>query len=213
MEALPAIGQHDQAGVLVQGRAGRVSDPSGHDAGFGPVDLVQQQEGVHPAGHREDAGRQVALEVVGRRRPVLGVEPVQFAGRLARLDHHRFAVDRRASRGRGEEVRQDHAGPGRQRPAQLVALAVVAAEADGVDLADPERDQVIEDRPGRARLAADLHDVVDRQARLDRRLVPGRVDVQVTVEEEVAHDPDAQLRVPAGDGEESFGVHRLASRR
>ena len=41
----------------------------------------------------------------------------------------------------------------------------------------------------------DLHDVVDRQARLDRRLVPGRVDVQIPVEEEVAHDRDAQLRV------------------
>ena len=75
--------------------------------------------------------------------------------------------------GDGEEILQDHAGPGRQRPAQLVALAVVAAEADGVDLADPQRDQVVQDRPGRARLAADLHHVVDRQARLDRRLVLG----------------------------------------
>ena len=83
---------------------------------------------------------------------------------------------------------------GRERLAQLVALAVVAAEADGVDLADPERDQVVEDRAGRARLAADLDDVVDRQAGLDRGLVLGGVDVQVAVEEEVADDADPQPR-------------------
>ncbi len=60
-----------------------------------------------------------------------------------------------------------------------------------MDLADPECDQVVEDRAGRARLAPDLDDVVDRQAGLDRGLVLGRVDVQIPVEKEVAHDADA----------------------
>ena len=86
------------------------------------------------------------------------------------------------------------ARPRGQRPAQLVALAVVAAEADDVDLADPQCDQVVDDRAGGARLRPHLHHVVDRQPRLDRRLVPGRVDVQVAVEEEVADDRDAQRR-------------------
>ena len=60
-------------------------------------------------------------------------------------------------------------GAGGEGLAQLVALAVVAAEADGVNLADPERDQVVEDRAGRARLAADLDDVVDRSSRFRSR--------------------------------------------
>ena len=72
----------------------------GDDAGLGPIDLVQQQERVHPVGQRADPVGQVALKVVGRRRPVLGVEPVQLARRPVRLDHHRLAVDRRAPRRR-----------------------------------------------------------------------------------------------------------------
>jgi hypothetical protein len=101
----------------------------------------------------------------------------------------------------------------RQRAPQLVALAVVAAEADGMDLADAERDEVVEDRPGRARLAADLDHVVHGQAGLDRHLLLRGVDVQVTVEEEVAHDADAQPRIPAGDGGEALGVHARPRRR
>jgi hypothetical protein len=104
-------------------------------------------------------------------------------------------------------VLQADAGLRRERTLELVALAVVAAEADGMDLADAERDEVIEDRTGRARLAADLDHVVHGQPGLDRRLLLPRVDMQVPVEEEVAHDADAQPRIPSGDGLETLGVH------
>ncbi len=83
-----------------------------------------------------------------------------------------------------------HPGQGREGLPQLVALAVVAAEADREDLADPQRDQVIEDRARRAPAGCGPR----------RRCRPckpvsievssfGRVDVQIPVEEEIADDP------------------------
>ena len=180
-------------GLSPQRRVGRLSHRARDDARF-----RAGRPGPAGAARRPGSASSMTRSASSRWRSsgvgVQFLESSRFSSRggLAGLDHQRLAVDRRASRGRGEEMLEDHAGPGRQGPAQLVALAVVAAEADGVDLADPQRDQVVEDRAGRARLAADLDDVVDRQAGLDRGLVLRGVDVQVAVEEEVAHDRDAQ---------------------
>ena len=111
---------------------------------------------------------------LGRRRPVLRVEPAQLDGLAAGLDDQRLAVRERPALGRGQEMVELHAGQAAERAPQLVALAVVAAEADGHDPADAERDQVVEDRPRRSGLGADANDVVDRQAGLDRGLTPER---------------------------------------
>ena len=170
---------------------GGLAHPARDDPGFGQLHLIQQEKHVHPFRQIDDPIRQLVLKVIRRRRPVLGVEPVQLARRPAGLDHERLAVDRRDSRGRREEMLQAHAGLGLERPAQLVALAVVAAKADGMDLADAEGDQVVEDRARRPRLAPDFDDVVNRQAGFDRRLGFRGVDVQIPVEEEVAHHADA----------------------
>ena len=144
----------------------------------------------------DDRASQVALDRFGSRRPVLGIEAVQFAGRTAGLDQERLAVDGRSARRRGEEAVEVHSGRGGEGLAQLVAFAVVAAEADCVNLTDPERDQVVEDRAGRAGLAADLR-------RRCRPVKPVSIEVsfldgsmcKIAVEEKVAHDGDSQLCV------------------
>ena len=122
----------------------------GHDSRFGQLDLIQQQKHIEPRRQLGDPGGQLVLKIFRRRRPVLGVEPVQLARDLSGLDHQRLAVDRGDPRVRCDEMVESHTGLGRQRPAQLVALAVVAAKADGVDLADAQGDQVVEDGAGRA---------------------------------------------------------------
>ena len=99
------------------------------------------------------ARRSTSAAGVGR--PVLGVEPVQLDGGPAGLDDQRLAVGERPALGRGDEVIELHAGQRREPAPQLVALAVVAAEADRDDPADAERDQVVEDRPRAAGLGAD----------------------------------------------------------
>ena len=213
VQTAAAVGQHEKAALYLERGVGRLAHPTRDDPRFGQLHLIQHEKHVHPFRQIDDPVRQLALKVVRRRRPVLGVEAVQLAGRPAGLDHERLAVDRRDSRGRRDEMLEAHAGLGFERPAQLVALAVVAAKADGMDLADPEGDQVVEDRAGCTRLAPDLHDVVNRQAGFDRRLGFRGVDMQVPVEKEVAHDADAQLGIAIGDGVKTFGVHVPLNRR
>ena len=59
-----------------------------------------------------------------------------------------------------------------------------------VDLTDPV---------GGPGLGAHVHHVVNGQARFDRRLLPGRINLQVTVEAEIPDDADRQGRVTSGD--------------
>ena len=115
--------------------------------------------------------------------------------------------------GHGQKVGDHNAALPGQLPAQLVSLAVVAAKADGVDLADSESDQVVDDRPGRARLGADLDHIVHLEPGLDRNVFLGGIDVQISIEEEVAHDRDLQSVVTTRDGREAIGVHGKKRRR
>ena len=98
-------------------------------------------------------------------------------------------------------------------PPQLVALAVVAAVANGVNRANLECDQIVEDGAGRPRLAPNGDDVVNGKAGLDRRLGLRGIDMQIAVEKEIAHDADAQLAIPVGELVQSIGVHVSQSRR
>ena len=46
MQAAAAVGQDEQAGMLLQRRMSRLLHRAGDDAGLGQIDLVQQQEDV-----------------------------------------------------------------------------------------------------------------------------------------------------------------------
>ena len=143
----------------------------------------------------------------GCRCPVLGVEAIELDGLAVRLDDQGLAVGERPAQRAGHEVIELDARQSRKLSPQLVALAVLATEADRNDPANAEGDKVVEDRPGPARLGADADHVVDGQARLDRGFASCGVDLQVAVQAEITDDRDAQRGVPRRDGSESLGGH------
>ena len=100
----PARPRRESARIGKAGRCGRdfgdhVEQAAGDHARLGLVDLLQDDEGVDLRGDRPQAGGEPLHKRFGRGRPVLGVEPVELDGRLARLDHERFAVGEGAAVG------------------------------------------------------------------------------------------------------------------
>ena len=69
-------------------------------------------------------------------------------------------------------------------------------DGDGVDAADAERGEVVDDGAGRAGVAADPHHLVGDLAGLNRRFIERGFDVEIAIEEEVAEHADGAL----GDG-------------
>ena len=171
------------------------------------IDLIHENHRVHFRGNARHAIDETALQQRRSRRPVLAVEPVQFHRSFTRLHDQWLAIREGAAQIGFDEVLELHATTCQQRTAQLIAFAIFAAEADRIDLADTERDEVVQDGPRRARLAAHVDDIVNRQPGFDGDLLSRRIDLQITVEAEVADDGDAQARIARADFLEAGEVH------
>ena len=90
---------------------------------------------------------------------------------------------------------------------QFEAFAILAGEADRINRADAETDQIVEDRSSSARLAADTHNVIHRQAGFDGRFGFGGIDFEIAVEAKIAQDSDAKGRVTIGQRVKSGRIH------
>jgi hypothetical protein len=90
---------------------------------------------------------------------------------------------------------------------EFVTFSVLAAKADRENFTDAERDEIIEDCSGRARLAADVYHVENIEAGLDRNFRFCRIDFEITIEAKVADHGDTQLRVLRGDFVEAREIH------
>src|SRR5947209_2615414 len=90
---------------------------------------------------------------------------------------------------------------------EFKTFAVFADKTHGIDLSDSERDEVVQNGSGSARLTADVDDIVDRQASFDGGLLFGWVDFEVTIETEIANDSNTQRGVFRRDLLEAVGTH------
>jgi hypothetical protein len=99
----------------------------------------------------------------------------------------------------------------REGAAEFHPLALVARDADGRQPLRPERRQVRQDVPAAARLRPHSHHVVHRQPRLDRRLRQRGVDVQVSIQRDVADEDHAERPLARRDLVEAFRLHGSVS--
>ncbi len=77
---------------------------------------------------------------------------------------------------------------------QVEPLAILADYRDGDDAASPQRRQIADDRARRARVVTHAHYLIGVEPGFDARLVQGRIDVEIAVEEQVAEDADGEVR-------------------
>ena len=163
-----------------------------HDAGFRDIHLIEQDHRIHSGVQFLQRTGDSLRDFGGSRSPVLGIEAIEFARRLARLDHQRLAIGERAPRGCLEKVHGVHPRQRLQRAQQLIALAVLTAKADWEYLAHAKRHEVVENRARRPRLRTHPRHVVNRQPSLDGNLRARRIDLQVAIEAKIADHGDAQ---------------------
>ena len=95
----------------------------------------------------------------------------------------------------------------RKGMAQFFALAIVATRAVSEIRDDTECEEVVENVTCRPGLASHLNDVVDGESGFKRDFRSGGIDLQVTVQAEIAEYAKAKVRVSARDGVEAVGVH------
>src|SRR5262249_12225204 len=91
-----------------------------------------------------------------------------------------------------------HARSRLQSPAQFKTLSVVPAEPHRKNAAYAESRQIIQDGAGTPGLRANVYDVEDRQACFNGSFLFVRVDLEVTIQTEVAQHGDAQAGVGLG---------------
>ena len=196
-DALPRIGQEDAARPAARLLRDEVTHPAGQQAGVRLADLVEEDEsvpGVHPA---VDVGDDLSLKGERSRPAVLDVQALEFLDYgftwQAGIDVARLAV------GGGEALRTAEKSlhfeaQSLHRPAQFVALAIVAAESHGFDVANTHSFEIGRYRAGGSGLAAQADDLVAVFAGLQRLFVQCGIAVVVGVQKEVAHHANAQLR-------------------
>ena len=189
-DALPGIRQDD----LVRKTLAQAADDFPHavryDPGVAPPHLVQYHQSVHPRRHISKVFDDPALQIPGRRGPVPDVDAVGFPFSAGRSVHGLDVGGREPLRRRDQAVEAD---AHRRKPlAEFVAFPVVARNAEGVQPSDAQRVQVCRDRARGAGHAPPGHDLAGGQPRLQGRFVQFRLEDQVLVQEEVAHDHDGQ---------------------
>src|SRR5207248_8771656 len=117
---------------------------------------------------------------------ILGIEPVQFARRLPRLNDQRLAIGESAAIRRLQKIIEINASFFSLRADQFITFSIFAGEANGVERADAECDQVVEDCARSARLAADAHYDVNWQTPRNRCVRSCRIDPEVPLETKIA---------------------------
>jgi hypothetical protein len=102
---------------------------------------------------------------------------------------------------------EHYAWPLLQLAAEFKALAILSGKANGVNSADSQGGEVVQNRAGTAGLGPYMNDVVDGQIRLERDFLFGRIDFEITIEAKISNDRDAELRVLPGDELKPKWVH------
>ena len=181
------------------------------DTGFGHVHLIEQDERIDVREKMVDRADDPALKGARRGRPVLKVKAIQLERRFLRRGDEGLQVGECAPLFGCEEVPEANARHDFQRAAKLKPFGVVAGESDRVNRAHLEANQVVEDRARASRFAADIDDVVNRQAGLDRNLPFSRINLQIPVQAKVADHRDAEGGVLLGDRLETVRGHDFSS--
>lgn len=88
-----------------------------------------------------------------------------------------------------------------------MAFGVLSGKSNGVECADAEGDEVVEDGAGCSGAASGMDDIMDGEVGFDGDFLEGGIDFEVAVEAEVADDGDLQRGVFGGDCLESMGIH------
>ncbi len=173
-------------------------DPRRDDAAIRLLHLVLDGHGIQARQEPLEAFEDRVLRLPGHRRPVLGVVAVVLAGEpgLARVP--RLEIRRREPSWYHDEILCPGAAAG-EGFFEVVSLAVVPPDPEGVDLPRPERGEVVDDRAGRARAHPDGHHLVGGPPGLNRDLGQNRVRVQVLVQEEIAEHGHAAGRKAADE--------------
>ncbi len=161
--------------------------------------LVGDDDRLHFGQHGLQLGDETLLDRIGQRAAVLEVHAIALLLAAVGLDDHGLGVGRGEDLVEHEQMLHVHAAA-LEALAQLVALPVVADGADGVDGADLQGGEVGGHRAGGAGAVADADDLEGGEARFEGRLVEGRVNDEVLVEEEVTEDREAD----GGEGVEDF---------
>jgi hypothetical protein len=78
------------------------------------------------------------------------------------------------------------------RLSQFVTFAVVTNQCNRHDASDAESRQVVDDGAGGAGIRSNAHHLIGIEARLQRRLGQRSVDIQVSVEKQVAEHADCE---------------------
>jgi len=173
----------------------------------GQVHLIHEDHGIDGIGNGIQVAREGSGDIGRGGVPVLEVEPIEFLGRATGMMKEGFGVGEGVATGHAEESVEGDAGLGLQGAIEFPTFAIVAGDADRMDLADAEGDEIVQDGAGGPGLAADTDDVVDGETGLDGDLGAGGVDVEIAVETEVADDGEAEVGVTGGDGVESVRGH------
>ena len=82
-----------------------------------------------------------------------------------------------------------------QGASQFKSLSIVTRKTDGVNISNSERDQVVQNRSGATRLRPHPHNIVHRQAGLNGKFLPRRINLEITVQTEIAQNGYVQSRI------------------
>ena len=141
------------------------------------------------------------------RRPVLDVQPVEFARNRIALDDERLRVSERGALSCLNEMFENNAAQSAECAKQFPSLAVFPANPDRHYFSNTQRNEIVHDRPPRAGLGTDTGDIMHRQSSLDRNLCASRIELKVAIETKVTDDRDAHLRITARDFGEARRGH------
>src|SRR5438105_4614983 len=104
-------------------------------------------------------------------RPVLAVETVQFHRWFAGFVDERLAISKGPALIGFPEMLEANPGSAAECGSQFEAFAVFPGKPNGINIPDAKRGQIVQNRSGAAGLAANVDNVVNRQAGLNREFL------------------------------------------
>ena len=110
-----------------------------------------------------------------------------------------LGVSERAALRAFDDAVQSDAGERLKRAAEFVAFAILTHDGDGMDRADAERDQIVQDSARAAGLTADAGDIVNGKIRFNGNFFERRIDFKVAVKTNIPDEADFETSVLRGD--------------